>query len=86
MVLWPQSSPTYLIAANEEGSDEPALQKINLATGVATTIVSGLEDTDGVRATPWGTVIFGEEAEDGAMYEIIDPLRSLARPSTERPG
>jgi hypothetical protein len=36
MVLWPQSSPQYVIAANEEGTTEPGLQKINLATGVAT--------------------------------------------------
>lgn len=74
MVLWPQSHPTYLIAVNEEGSGEPGLQKINLQTGKATTIATGIEDNDPVRATPWGTVIFGEEAGDGAMYEIIDPL------------
>jgi Bacterial protein of unknown function (DUF839) len=74
MVLWPQSHPTYLIAVNEEGSGDPGLQKINLQTGKATTIATGIEDNDPVRATPWGTVIFGEEAGDGAMYEIIDPL------------
>jgi hypothetical protein len=75
MVLWPQSSPTYLISVNEEGPGQPGLQKINLATGVATTIVSGIESGDPVRATPWGTILFGEENGDtGAMYEIIDPL------------
>jgi Alkaline phosphatase PhoX len=75
MVLWPPSSPTHLIAINEEGSGEPGLQKIDLETGVATTIVSGTEDGDPVRATPWGTILFGEEAGDGgAMYELIDPL------------
>jgi hypothetical protein len=74
MVLWPQSHPTYLIAVNEEGADAPGLQKINLQTGKATTIATGIEDNDPVRATPWGTIVFGEEAADGAMYEIIDPL------------
>jgi secreted PhoX family phosphatase len=74
MVLWPPSNPTHLIAVNEEGTTEPGLQKINLQTGKATTIATGIEDNDPVRATPWGTVIFGEEAGDGAMYEIIDPL------------
>ncbi|HYZ28501.1 MAG TPA: alkaline phosphatase PhoX [Thermoleophilaceae bacterium] len=74
MVLWPPSNPTYLIAINEEGSGAPALQKINLQTGKATTIATGIEDNDPVRATPWGTIIFGEETGDGAMYEIIDPL------------
>jgi hypothetical protein len=74
MVLWPPSHPTHLIAVNEEGSDAPGLQKIDLKTGKATTIATGIEDNDPVRVTPWGTVIFGEEAGDGAMYEIIDPL------------
>ena len=74
MVLWPPSHPAYLIAVNEEGAGDPGLQKINLRTGQATTIATGIEDNDPVRSTPWGTIIFGEEAGDGAMYEIIDPL------------
>ena len=77
MVLWPAARPTHLIACNEEGHDRPpALQKIDLVDR------RGHHDRDRasnscdpVRATPWGTVIFGEEAGDtGAMYEIIDPL------------
>jgi hypothetical protein len=75
MILWPQSNPQYIIACNEEGTTEPALQKISLATGAATTIASGIDDCDPVRATPWGTVLFGEEAGSvGAMYELTDPL------------
>jgi hypothetical protein len=75
MILWPQSNPQYIIACNEEGTTEPALQMISLATGEATTIASGIDDCDPVRATPWGTVLFGEEAGSvGAMYELIDPL------------
>lgn len=74
MVLWPPAHPTHLIAVNEQGTTEPGLQKIDLRTGKATTIATGIEDNDPVRATPWGTVIVGEEAGDGAMYEIIDPL------------
>ncbi|HZO97127.1 MAG TPA: alkaline phosphatase PhoX [Gaiellaceae bacterium] len=75
MVLWPQHDPEYLIGCNEEGSAEPALQRISLATGDATTIASGIESCDPVRATPWGTVLFGEEnGSAGAMYELLDPL------------
>jgi hypothetical protein len=75
MVLWPQSHPTHIISINEEGPGEPSLQKINLQTGVATTIVSGTDSGDPVRVTPWGTILFGEEAGDtGAMYELINPL------------
>jgi hypothetical protein len=75
MVLWPTSHPTHIIAINEEGPTEPSLQKINLKTGVATTIVTGTDSGDPIRVTPWGTILFGEEAGDtGAMYELIDPL------------
>jgi hypothetical protein len=75
MVLWPSSHPTHIIAINEEGAAEPSVQKIDLKTGVATTIVSGTDSGDPIRATPWGTILFGEEAGDtGAMYELIDPL------------
>jgi hypothetical protein len=75
MVLWPQSHPTHIITINEEGPTEPSLQKIDLKTGVATTIVSGTDSGDPIRITPWGTILFGEEAGDtGAMYELIDPL------------
>src|SRR4029450_2081752 len=75
MVLWPRSNPQYIIGCNEEGVAQPALQKISLATGAATTIATGLSDCDPVRATPWGTVLFGEEnGSVGAMYELIDPF------------
>ena len=75
MILWPKSNPQYIIGCNEEGVGQPALQKISLATGAATTIATGLSDCDPVRATPWGTVLFGEEnGTVGAMYELIDPL------------
>jgi hypothetical protein len=75
MVLWPQADPKYIVACNEEGVSQPALQKISLETGDATTIATGLNSCDPVRVTPWGTVLFGEEnGSVGAMYELIDPL------------
>ena len=75
MVLWPPSSPTHIITINEESPTEAGLQKINLKTGVVTTIVSGTNSGDPVRVTPWGTILFGEENGDvGGMYELIDPL------------
>jgi hypothetical protein len=75
MVLWPQANPQYIIGCNEEGVNQPALQKISLSTGDATTIASGINSCDPVRVTPWGTVLFGEEnGSAGAMYELIDPL------------
>ena len=75
MVLWPQANPTHIIACNEEGPTAAGLQKIDLKTGVATTILTGTAACDPVRVTAWGTVLFGEEAGSTAgMYELIDPL------------
>ncbi|OFV99678.1 MAG: hypothetical protein A3H28_11910 [Acidobacteria bacterium RIFCSPLOWO2_02_FULL_61_28] len=41
----------------------------------ASTVLTGLNSTDPVRRTPWGTIIVGEERnDDGGLYEIFDPL------------
>jgi Bacterial protein of unknown function (DUF839) len=87
MFLWPNSeNPTHLIAAIESSlqtigtlpSGIPkltaSLQRVDLKTGKAETILRGLISADGVRLTPWGTVLVTEEADDGGAYEIIDPL------------
>jgi hypothetical protein len=77
MVLWPRSNPTHIIACNEQGVTAPALVKISLANGDITTIASGLISCDGVRITPWGSILFGEEAGSdpkSAMWELVNPL------------
>ena len=77
MVLWPRTNPQWIIACNEQGTADPGVVRISLATGASTTIVTGTTECDPVRATPWGTVLFGEEAgggaNGGAMYELLDP-------------
>jgi secreted PhoX family phosphatase len=74
MALFPVSHPTHLLACNEQGPAQPGVQRIDLATGVATTIVTGTQSCDPLHVTPWGTVIFGEETSTGHIYEMIDPL------------
>jgi secreted PhoX family phosphatase len=74
MALWPPDHPTHLLACNEQGPAQPAVQRIDLGTGVATTIVTGTQACDPLHVTPWGTVIFGEETTTGHVYELIDPL------------
>src|SRR5262249_42217048 len=81
MALWPDDTqPTWLIACNEQDEEEPALQRIEIATGIAQTILTSTHDCDGVRRTPWGTVLFSEEAgsgpEGGRVYELQDPLNT----------
>jgi hypothetical protein len=76
--LWPDSEhPTHLIVCNEEGTSAPGLVRIELATGNVSTIVTGATSCDPTRRTPWGTIIFGEEAgQGGRLYELIDPLNT----------
>src|SRR4029077_3034973 len=77
--LWPnRNNPQYLIACNE--TDEPTevgLIRIQLSTGHVSTIVTGTEECDPTRLTPWGTIIVGEEdGHDGRTYELIDPIHT----------
>ncbi len=79
MALWPNDqSPTWLIACNEQGAAQVGLLRIRLSDGLSQTIVSGgLSSCDPVHATPWGTIVFGEEAgSSGRMFEMIDPLNT----------
>jgi len=78
ITLWPnRSHPTHIIVCNEEGTTRPGLVRIDLHTGAVATIVTGTTSCDPTRLTPWGTVLFGEEAgQGGRTYELIDPLHT----------
>lgn len=81
MALWPNDTqPTWLVACNEQDTEDPGLQRIEIATGIAQTILTGTSDCDGVRRTPWGTILFSEEAgggpTGGRVYELQDPLHT----------
>jgi secreted PhoX family phosphatase len=81
IALWPNdSNPRWLIACNEAGTGDPGLQRIEIATGVAETMLTGTSSCDGVRRTAWGTVLFSEEAgggpTGGRVYEVQDPINS----------
>lgn len=82
MVLWPNATkPTHLVTCVEEGRRtlddgrlEPSVQRINLATGAVETILRGMSRCDGIRGTAWGSILATEETDDGAAYEILQPL------------
>ena len=87
MAFWPnETSPTHLIScveggrsvigANADGSDKynPSVQSIDLTTGEVRTILRGMSACDGIRTTPWGTILATEERTDGGAYEVLDPL------------
>src|SRR5262245_47770947 len=76
MTLWPnETNPTHIIACNEQGTAEPAVQRIRLSNGAVETIMSGMTSCDPVRRTAWGTLLVGEEATDGWLVEVINPLQ-----------
>jgi secreted PhoX family phosphatase len=82
IAMWPDDSrPTHLFVCVEGGVN--GVQRIDLsrpAGANATTIVTGTVSCDPIRRTPWGTIVFGEEASDGGFYEIINPT-SITTPA-----
>ena len=79
--FWPNAqNPTYLILCNEGNPAHPGLERVNLATGAVATIVTGTLFCDPTRLTPWGSIVFAEEAgggpNGGRVYELIHPLQT----------
>jgi len=77
IAMWPNDRrPTHLFVCNEDDFDVPAVQRVDLskpANANATTILQGLSSCDPIRRTPWGTIVVGEEEDDGGLYEILQP-------------
>ncbi len=77
IALWPDDrNPTHLIFCNEQGVNNPGVQRVRLADGSVETILTGTTSCDPAHRTPWGTIIVGEEATDGNVIEIINPLQT----------
>lgn len=55
----------------------PSVQRVDVATGQVETILYGMSLCDGLRSTPWGTILASEEnGANGGAYEILDPLNT----------
>ncbi|MEO6635112.1 MAG: hypothetical protein ABIN41_05810, partial [Devosia sp.] len=72
MAFWPAENPTHLIGCIEGDREEivagkwnPSVQAISLADGNVTTLLRGMTSCDGIRTSPWGTIIATEEEDDG---------------------
>lgn len=81
MAFYPAEAPTHLIACIEGDAEEiaagkmnPGVQRIALADGAVETILRGTSACDGIRTTPWGTILFTEEDDIGGAYEMLNPL------------
>lgn len=81
LVSWPPGpAPTHLISCVEkqrgtlaDGRLNPSVQALSLNDGTAHTLVRGMDRCDGIRVTPWGTVVATEESSDGGLYELLLP-------------
>ncbi len=97
--FWPSDeSPTHLIFCIEGNRQDlgtflpgglipkfnPAVQRIKLSDGSVETILRGTISCDGIRRTPWQTILATEEASDGGAYEIINPLNLTNHTITDR--
>lgn len=89
LAFWPDAEhPKYIMACIEGGRQvigsfaggapkyNPSVQRIDLKTGAAVTLLRGLTSCDPVRATPWGTLVVAEETNDGGFYEFLDPVHT----------
>ena len=86
LAFWPSDEQaTHLISCVEGGREiigmrdgmeryNPSVQRIDLGTGSVETVLRGMDRCDGIRTTPWGTILATEEEDDGGAYEILDPL------------
>jgi len=79
IAFWPNAeNPTHLMTCIEVGRNaggtNPSVQRVTLATGAVETILLGMSGCDGIRTTPWGTILATEEETDGRAYEILSPL------------
>lgn len=91
MAFYPESNPTHLITCVEggrallsNGKFNPAVQRIHLGTGAVETILRGMSRCDGIRTTPWGTILATEETTDGGAYEILNPLTTTEQTVLDR--
>lgn len=90
MAFFPLDNPTHLISCVEGGREDiggkfnPSVQSINLVSGEVKTILRGMSGCDGIRTTPWNTILATEEEDDGGAYEILDPLNVLNASVTDR--
>ncbi len=84
--FWPDAAnPTHVFFCIEGGREvigtfstsqtkyNPSVQRID-RNGNVETLLRGMSGCDGIRLTPWGTLLATEEEDDGGAYEILNPM------------
>ncbi len=100
IAFWPnENNYSHLIVCIEQrrtgttpagnGGLNASVQRINVNTGEVETILHGMNVCDGIRTTPWGTVLATEEDwtySQGRAYEILNPLTTTDEWVADRNG
>lgn len=77
IALWPtDEDPEWGFACIENGEGVPGVQRIKLRNpnrGKVETLLKGTRSCDGIRRTPWKTIVATEERPDGWALEIYNP-------------
>lgn len=91
IAFYPRTNPTHMIVCIEGDREElaggklnPGVQRVGMADGKVETIVRGTSSCDGIRTTPWNTILFTEEDDQGGAYEILNPLDMAEVTITDR--
>ncbi|MCG7899717.1 MAG: hypothetical protein JAY85_14845, partial [Candidatus Thiodiazotropha weberae] len=80
---------THEVQLPESLPEGGSVSVVDLKTGEATLLVQdpSYNSLDGIRWTPWGTLLFAEEIESGRLFEIIlDDDLVTARDVIDRPA
>ncbi|ODB82558.1 alkaline phosphatase PhoX [Candidatus Thiodiazotropha endoloripes] len=80
---------THEVQLPESLPEGGSVSVVDLKTGEATLLVqdSSYNSLDGIRWTPWGTLLFAEEIEGGRLFEILlDEDLVTARDVIDRPA
>ncbi len=92
LAFWPNDDrPSHLVVCIEGDREtikdkklNPSVQRVDIDTGEVETILRGMSSCDGIRRTPWNTILATEEESDGAAYEILEPLETTEHSIIDR--
>jgi len=78
IAFWPtDENPKWAFVCIENGTAVPGVQRVKLKgadRGTVETVLTGTDDCDGIRRTPWGTILATEEDTSSTALEIYKPV------------
>ncbi len=80
IAFWPtDDDPKWAFVCIENGTTVPGVQRVKLTgadRGTVETVLTGTDGCDGIRRTPWGTILATEEDTSSTALEIYKPVNT----------